>query len=290
MVPLQGSGVRSVVFYYIWLRMRLKILLFFCCLLSCYTVAAQASRKSTRFYNKAQQYKVAKHSAKAYKKMAKAIRKSPSSPEAYSQLGRWYFEDHKFSEATATFKNASARCPDGAKRFAMPYAKSLLYAMHPDPALQLINTYATTKDSAEWNKMRAQADFIKEALVMFLSPWPVNLGVRINTSDPEMFPSIAADTETLYFTRRVNDMDDDIYIAKADSCGGWFGCDLYMSYRLARDSAWTTAQPFGSTINTPAYEGMPSLSPDNRELYFVSDREGGYGGYDIWISRLEDGI
>jgi Tol biopolymer transport system component len=35
---------------------------------------------------------------------------------------------------------------------------------------------------------------------------------------------------------------------------------------------------------------MPSLSPDNMELFFVSDRKGGYGGYDIWYSKFEDGL
>ena len=73
---------------------------------------------------------------------------------------------------------------------------------------------------------------------------------------------------------------------------GWAegGCDLFMAYRVANDSDWTIAQPFGATINTPFYEGMPSLSPDNRLLFFVSDRPGGYGGFDIWYSRFEDGL
>ncbi|MFI5196315.1 MAG: OmpA family protein [Chitinophagales bacterium] len=295
-------------------------------------VTAQ-SKKAGRYYNSAMHYKAIKHPDKACKKLTKAIRKDPSSPDAYSLLGRWYFEAHRFAEAADVFKRASARCPNGASRFAKPYTKSLLYAGHPDPALQLINTYGTIKDSAEWNKMRAQAYFIKQAMSNPTSAQPVNLGMRINSPVPELFPSMAADTGTLYFTRRVNNMDDDLYYARADSCGGWFaalnmgslpntpdyeqaqfisadghylfftrcdnrsddgwaegGCDLFMAYRIARDSDWTIPQPFGSTINTIAYEGMPSLSPDNRELYFVSDREGGYGGYDIWISHLEDGI
>ncbi len=68
------------------------------------------------------------------------------------------------------------------------------------------------------------------------------------------------------------------------------GLRFVYGHRTANDSEWTIAQPFGATINTPEYEGQPSLSPDNRELYFVSDRKGGYGGYDIWVSRFEDGL
>ena len=311
--------------------MRLKILFFLYCLFACLVVIAQ-SKKSRRYYNQAMHYKAVKHPAKAYKKLTKAIRKAPSSPDAYSILGRWYFEEHRFGDAANVFKSASARCPNGNMRFAKPYAKSLLYALRPDPALQVINTFATIKDSTEWNKLRAQAYFEKNALAS-PSATPENLGIRINTDVPELFPSMAVDTQTIYFTRRLNNMDDDLYSAKADSCGGWFGalnmgslpntpdyeqaqfisadghylfftrcdnrsddgwaeggCDLFMAYRVANDSPWTIPQPFGETINTPAYEGMPSLSPDNRELYFVSDRAGGYGGYDIWVSHLEDGV
>ena len=44
----------------------------------------------------------------------------------------------------------------------------------------------------------------------------------------------------------------------------------------------------GSPINTPAFEGKPSLSADGLELYFVSDRPGALGGpgdQDIYVSR-----
>jgi WD40-like Beta Propeller Repeat len=43
-----------------------------------------------------------------------------------------------------------------------------------------------------------------------------------------------------------------------------------------------------STINTPGFEGKPSLSADGLELYFVSDRPGALGGagdQDIYVSR-----
>jgi outer membrane protein OmpA-like peptidoglycan-associated protein len=77
------------------------------------------------------------------------------------------------------------------------------------------------------------------------------------------------------------------------SPNGWEGggCDLYMTYTKRTDSPiWTQPQPFGATINSPYYEGMPTLSADNRLLVFASDRPGGYGGLDIWISRFENGL
>jgi len=56
------------------------------------------------------------------------------------------------------------------------------------------------------------------------------------------------------------------------------------------DSVWSIPQSFGATINTPAYEGQGCLSPDNRQLFFATNREGGYGGMDIWVSKFEDGV
>ena len=41
-------------------------------------------------------------------------------------------------------------------------------------------------------------------------------------------------------------------------------------------------------VNTSSNEKQPSVSADGRVLYFVSDRGGGRGGYDIWISRRSD--
>ena len=309
-----------------------RAILLLCCLCTC-CVAVALPHKAGKLYNEAQRYKSKKQVDKACKKMEQMLRKDPANADAYSTLGQWYFEAHRFSLAAETFKRGSARCKNGARQFARPLARCYVYAGQPGSALFLINNYGGGKDSAEWNTLRAQAYFVEEAKARQLPEWPVNLGIRINTADPELFPSMAVDTQELYFTRRVNNSDEDLFRAHADSCGGWFkalnmgvppnspdqesalfvsadghymfftrcenrsedgfaegGCDLFMAYRTAEDSEWTIGQRFGATINTPDYEGMPSLSPDNTELYFVSNRPGGYGGYDIWISRFEDGL
>lgn len=45
-------------------------------------------------------------------------------------------------------------------------------------------------------------------------------------------------------------------------------------------------KPLNKNINTPYFEGRISLSSDGTELYFVSDRPGGFGGTDIYKSKL----
>lgn len=45
---------------------------------------------------------------------------------------------------------------------------------------------------------------------------------------------------------------------------------------------WTEPQKLDKNINSKNNEIQACLSPTGTRLYFVSDREGGYGGYDIW--------
>ena len=108
-----------------------------------------------------------------------------------------------------------------------------------------------------------------------------NMGKPLNSPQQELAQTMSADGHYMFMTRCDNRSED-----------GWDGggCDLYMSYRVSPDSPWTMPETFGATINTSDYEGMACLSPDNRELYFVSDRPGGYGGKDIWVSSFENGL
>ncbi len=54
---------------------------------------------------------------------------------------------------------------------------------------------------------------------------------------------------------------------------------------LGRFSAWSTPSSLGPTINSAANDQHPALSPDGLSLYFVSDRPGGSGGFDIYAAR-----
>jgi len=155
---------------------------------------------------------------------------------------------------------------------------------------------------------------------------PQNMGDSINTSVPEYFPTISLDGNHLVFTRRVHGTNEDFYqsdrkpngwtTAKAllgnintnnnegalniSQDGQWliftgcnfqngFGsCDLFISY-LTPDG-WSTPENMGPNFNTEFWESAPSLSPDKRDLYFTSNRPGGFGGNDIYVShRTENG-
>ena len=50
-------------------------------------------------------------------------------------------------------------------------------------------------------------------------------------------------------------------------------------------TAWSTPVNLGPTVNSASGEAGPALSPDGLSLYFYSDRAGGLGNNDIWVSH-----
>ncbi|MCC7298645.1 MAG: PD40 domain-containing protein, partial [Bacteroidia bacterium] len=69
-------------------------------------------------------------------------------------------------------------------------------------------------------------------------------------------------------------------------CGGLDGknekCKLYEMKKVGTD--WEIGDPLEFCRDDTAHSyGHPALSPDGTKLYFSSDREDGYGGFDIWV-------
>lgn len=64
--------------------------------------------------------------------------------------------------------------------------------------------------------------------------------------------------------------------------------DLYVSFHEGGD-IWTAPKSLGKHINTKDYDEMsPFLAADGKTLYFATDRPGGLGEMDIWMSKRLD--
>jgi len=63
--------------------------------------------------------------------------------------------------------------------------------------------------------------------------------------------------------------------------------NIYSSKKTG--NAWSPAKMLNENINSTAWESHAFISPDSKELYFTSDRKGGFGGLDIYVSKWENG-
>jgi len=105
------------------------------------------------------------------------------------------------------------------------------------------------------------------------SDWsaPVNLGPVVNKGFSELAPYISKDGLSLYFFSK--------------RPGGFGGNDIWVSERASVDDPWEPPQNLGPNINTSSDENAPTLSLDGHRLYFASDRPGGFGRLDLYVSR-----
>jgi len=97
-----------------------------------------------------------------------------------------------------------------------------------------------------------------------------NLGPTVNSSASEGSPSISADSLEIFFD--------------SNRGGGSGGYDLWVSTRQTTELVWGTPINLGPPINTPSDDHHPSISLDGLTLYFTSDRPGGYGDRDLWVT------
>lgn len=99
-----------------------------------------------------------------------------------------------------------------------------------------------------------------------------NMGRSVNSNHSEGAQTISADGKYMFFT--ACNRDD----GKGD-------CDIY--FTKMENGVWLKPMNLGSTINTRYYEGQPSISPDGKTLYFISNRSGSLNqSYDIWTSTI----
>lgn len=232
-------------------------------------------------------------------------RKAPT--DAYFQLGRAYHFAYKFDEAIEALEHYKTKLKgktEAEKQMLLDIEREIQYCTNgksimkrPQQNVQILNLKAINSAYDEYAPL-ITAD---EATVIFTSrregstgakvtedgkyyedvytsekingEWiePVSIGTNINTVEHDASISLSADGQTL-LTYKDENGDGNIYMSK-----------------LVGD-IWSVPSKLGATINTKAWEPSASISADENTLYFISDRQGGFGGRDIYrVKKLPNG-
>lgn len=153
---------------------------------------------------------------------------------------------------------------------------------------------------------------------------PQNIGENVNSQFDEYWPSLTIDEQTLIFTRSdIKNRTQEDFFASQKAAGNWqpaynLGapvntagnegaqavsadgqqifytfctcpdglercCDIYVTQKNGQ--RWIRPRPVRGKLNSKHWDAQPSISADGQALYFVSNRPGGKGGKDIWISH-----
>ena len=152
----------------------------------------------------------------------------------------------------------------------------------------------------------------------------VNLGAGVNTKADDYFPFLTNDQNTLYFTRKTDKGDEDLFRSKRISeewnrpnaikllntnkdegmctmvrdgrlmfftaCGReevLGPCDIWQASFDADGNPLETSSLKGYA-NSEKWESQAAISCDGSTLFFASKREGGLGGTDLWTSHRQD--
>jgi hypothetical protein len=105
-----------------------------------------------------------------------------------------------------------------------------------------------------------------------VGPWsrPVNVGPPLNTQYNDMYAVLTKRGLSIYFS--------------SDRPGGLGGDDLWISRRESSDAAW--GAPVNLRIlNSPFADSLAVFDTSENIMYFHSDRPGGCGLGDLWMSR-----
>ena len=103
---------------------------------------------------------------------------------------------------------------------------------------------------------------------------PSNMGKTVNSRFWDSQPSLSADGRILFFS--------------SNRRGGYGGKDIWYSIRLP-DGTWAEAKNLGDKVNTAKDEVSPFIYFNNEILFFASDGHRGFGGMDLFVTRVVGG-
>ena len=286
------------------------------------------NRKAQTLFDRAKPLLEQSDFAGAEQALKGAVETDNNFQEAYILLADVLKRQKKYADAKAAYQRAMVINKDVAPAVIYNLAEMEFATQDYQKAKHDFGAFLTLDGSSDRakraRKYLVDCDFATLNIKNAVTYTPVNLGNGVNTIDSEYFPALTADGESLIFTRQING-NEDFWTAKFNGnvwsaatplstnintpkfnegaqtispdgkylfftgCNrpdGLGRCDIYVSHREGKD--WGEPYNVGKPVNSEYWESQPAISPDGKTLYFISNRPGGLGGYDIWKSTISD--
>jgi outer membrane protein OmpA-like peptidoglycan-associated protein len=104
---------------------------------------------------------------------------------------------------------------------------------------------------------------------------PVNLKFPIDGKWNQGTTAIQPDGQYVYFALKTDERND-----------GYGNFDLY--YSKLEGTKWLQPKNLGPVVNSSYWDHNPTISSDGRTLVFASNRPGGFGRSDLWMSKKDN--
>jgi outer membrane protein OmpA-like peptidoglycan-associated protein/tetratricopeptide (TPR) repeat protein len=291
-----------------------------------YTTRTTLIPKLQKQFEKIRSQAEAKNFGEAKVGLEKILLEDPKFIDGQILLANIHYDEENYPQAIQRYQNALQLGPEYQSRLYYQLALAQMRAKEYSSAIATWDQFLQReKKNSELirraTRNRADAVFAAQAIKNPLPFQPEKLPPSINSPEhAEFLPSLSADGQTMVFSRLVQGQEDffvsklsagqwqnaeplsalntplneaghclaadgkTLYFTGCNLAKGLGACDLYVSYY--RDSTWTPPLNLGAPLNSPAWESLPSISASGKVLIFASDRPGGAGGRDLWLSRL----
>ena len=238
-----------------------------------------ATKKALKLYSEGKELLNEQKDAEAIKPFEQSVIEDPIFIDAWLILGELYNETQQYEKAVTAFETSFTLKPDARSSAYYFVAESFWNLDDYKNTIGALSKYLSfTNLPPEWvensKHILSNAKFAIEAVKNPVPFNPINLGDSINSKYLDLFPSLTADENTLVFMRR-------------DPYGKDWNEDFYISHFVKEH--WTKARNMGDELNSIYQDGAMSLTNKGNEMYFASDRKGGFGSVDIYYSQRKNG-
>ncbi len=285
-------------------------------------VLAQENNADIKIYQKAVAAYEQKNFASSISLLETLLKKNERNAEAALFLYQVYAEAKQYQKSINTFEKLIQIDTTIFLPYIVKYASQYMVLGNYTKAASIVESYKNVLPSylktkalellsiCSYAKMHPRQSEINVT----------NVGDSVNTADAEYFPSITVQDSLFLFMRRSNFKREDFFtstltknkFSKASPLSDdlnmeekkgsmsltqdlntlYYAADYneqgygrYDIYKVTKTKkGWSEPKNLGKNINSDYWDSAPSIAPDNQALYFCSNRPGGYGGIDIYVT------